>query len=94
MITVGMNYEVLPGKEKIFENAFEAVLNAMKTMAGHKDSKLFHDVHQTGHYMIISEWNDESAFQSFIRSEQFAKVANWGKEQVLSGRPRHQIFHV
>lgn len=92
MITVGMNYEVLKGKEKIFENAFEGVLKLMKTLAGHKDSKLYQDVHHAGHYLIISEWDSESTFQSFIGSEQFAKVVDWGKGQILSARPRHRIF--
>ena len=92
MITVGMNYDVIPGKEKIFENAFQGVLNVMKEMAGHSHSELYQNVNKPGGYLIVSEWNDEAAFQGFIRSEQFAKVANWGKEQILTGRPRHQIY--
>ena len=92
MITVGMNYEVLPGKEKIFEDAFQGVLDVMKKMKGHINSQLYQDVHKKGAYLIISEWESQTAFQSFISSEQFAKVTSWGREQILSSRPRHHIY--
>ena len=32
------------------------------------------------------------AFLAFIRSDAFREVTNWGKEQILAGRPRHRIF--
>ena len=92
MITVGMNYEVLEGKEKIFENAFQAVLAAMNKMPGHKHSRLCRDVHKPGSYVILSEWESQESFESFIRSEQFAQVTTWGKEQILKGRPSHRIY--
>ena len=28
----------------------------------------------------------------FIKSDSFAKVTNWGKEQILAGRPKHQVY--
>ena len=55
-------------------------------------SKLYKEVGSPQSYLIVSEWNDEAAFNAFIRSEAFAKVTNWGKEQILSGRPKHQIY--
>jgi len=92
MVTVGMNYTVLPGKEAVFERAFQAVLNVMREMPGHTNSHLYRDVSAANSYLIVSEWNDRGAFDSFVRSEQFAKVTNWGKEQILAGRPRHQVY--
>lgn len=92
MVTVGMNYSVLPGKEEVFERAFASVLDVMKQMPGHAASHLYKDVSATSNYLIVSEWNDRQAFDSFIRSEQFAKVTNWGKEQILAGRPKHHIY--
>ena len=38
------------------------------------------------------EWSDEQAFQDFIRSDAFRNVTNWGKEQILSGRPQHKVY--
>lgn len=93
MVTIGMNYRVLPGKEETFEKAFRSVLAVMGGMAGHVESHLFRDVDDAQTYLIVSEWNDEAAFQAFIRSEQFANVTNWGAEQILAGRPKHQVYH-
>jgi heme-degrading monooxygenase HmoA len=92
MITVGMNYRVLPGKEETFENAFRAVLNAMIAIPGHKESHLYRDVDDPAGYLIVSEWENREAFDGFTGSDQFRKVANWGKEQILAGRPRHEIY--
>ena len=92
MITVGMNYEILEGKEIVFEKAFSNVLQVMKDMQGHQRSFLYKDVNQFNSYLIISEWSDKEAFDAFIRSERFAKVVSWGKEQILASRPRHQIY--
>lgn len=92
MVTVGMNYTVLPGKEAVFERAFTQVLAVMKEMPGHTESHLYRDVADARAYLIVSEWNDRAQFDAFVRSEQFAKVTNWGKEQILAGRPKHQVY--
>ncbi len=92
MVTIGMNYQVLAGKETVFEKAFQAVLTVMSTSPGHTVSKLYKDVSSPQSYLIVSEWNDQTAFNDFIRSEAFAKVTNWGKEQILAGRPKHQVY--
>ena len=92
MVTIGMNYKVLAGKEEVFEKAFQRVLESMQTMTGHTSSKLFKEVNNSQSYVILSEWNDKAAFDSFIKSDSFAKVTNWGKEQILAGRPSHQTF--
>ncbi len=92
MVTIGMNYTVLPGKEAVFERAFLQVLTVMKEMPGHTESHLYRDVGSANSYLIVSEWNDKSQFDGFVKSEQFAKVTNWGKEQILAGRPKHQVY--
>lgn len=92
MITIGMNYQVLPGKEEVFERAFNSVLETMRTSPGHTQSHLYKDVQAQNSYLIISDWNDKQAFDTFVKSEAFAKVTNWGKEQILAGRPKHQVF--
>jgi heme-degrading monooxygenase HmoA len=92
MITVGMNYHVLPGKEKAFEDVFSAVLAAMKEMPGHTASHLYRDVFENQKYLIVSDWSDRAAFDGFTRSERFRQVTNWGKEQILAGRPTHEYY--
>lgn len=92
MITVGMDYHVLPGKQHDFEEKFQAVLGALRDAAGHTESKLYRDVSDDASYLIVSQWSDEKAFGDFIHSQAFRDVTNWGKEQILSGRPQHKIY--
>lgn len=92
MITVGMNYRVIPGKERDFENKFADVVSALNKAEGHVKSTLWKDVNGEGSYLITSEWNDESEFQNFIRSDAFRDVTNWGREQILSARPEHRVY--
>ena len=92
MVTVGMNYRVLAGKERAFEDVFQAVRTLMNDMHGHSSSMLYRDVFDAQRYLIISDWNDRSAFDAFIASDRFREVANWGKQQVLAERPTHDYY--
>lgn len=92
MITVGMNYHVLAGKQQEFEGKFNAVLEALNGAAGHTESNLYRDVNDNQSYLIASQWNDEQAFTEFIRSDAFKAVTNWGKEQILDQRPQHKVY--
>lgn len=92
MVTVGMNYQVLEGKGEEFESVFKKVLGIMNDMKGHSDSHLYQDVSDSGSYLIVSEWSERSAFDAFIASDRFKGVVNWGKEEVLAGRPKHEVY--
>jgi len=92
MITVGMNYRVLPGKEHDFESKFAGVVAALNAAPGHTSSTLWKDVADGTSYLITSEWSEEQAFLDFIHSAAFKEVTTWGKEQILSGRPQHKIY--
>jgi len=92
MTTIGMHYDVLPGKEQTFVDGFTRVLDALRQTAGHQDSHLYEDVHQKGSYLIVSEWASMEAFQAFIRSDAFRSVTDWGKQEILRGRPRHKVY--
>jgi heme-degrading monooxygenase HmoA len=92
MITIGMNYNVIEGKEETFETAFNKVVAAMGGMDGHTETHMFSDINDRQHYLIVSRWSDKTAFDAFIGSDSFRNVVNWGKEQILSGRPSHEIY--
>lgn len=92
MVTIGMNYDVLEGKNNEFETVFYKVLDLMDEMDGHSKTNLFRDVRNGQTYLIMSEWTDEAAFNAFISSDQFKKVADWGKSQILAGRPHHEVY--
>ncbi len=92
MITVGMNYHVIEGKQQDFEGKFAAVIDALQAAVGHTSSTLWKDVSDAASYLITSEWSEEQAFTDFIRGDAFRAVTDWGKEQILSGRPQHKIY--
>ena len=41
MITVGMNYKIVPGKDDEFVAVFDKVLKIMSDMKGHGDTKIY-----------------------------------------------------
>ena len=93
MVTIGMNYEVLPGKERVFEDACARVVETMETIDGHDRSEIFKSISsEAPSYLIVSRWESEDAFRSFVASDAFKKVTNWGKENILRDRPRHTTY--
>ena len=93
MVTIGMNYFVLPGKEEVFEAACAKVVETMRGIDGHDESSLYREVGEGDPtYLIVSRWANEEAFNDFIASDAFKKVTNWGKENILSGRPQHTTY--
>ena len=92
MTTIGMHYDVIPGKEQEFEKGFLSVIDHLKTVAGHVESKLYEDVASEGSYLILSQWDSRESFDGFMRSPEFAKVTSWGRAEILRGRPRHKVY--
>ena len=92
MTTIGMHYDVLPGKAEEFEKGFNSVLEHLRKTAGHVDSRLYQDTNSPGSYLILSEWQTKESFEAFIHSDRFKAVTNWGKAEILRGRPRHKVY--
>ncbi len=62
MVTIGMNYDVLEGKEQVFEKAFERVREAMSQPEGHADSRLYRQVGaDSPEYLIVSRWSSSAS---------------------------------
>jgi heme-degrading monooxygenase HmoA len=92
MTTIGMHYEVVPGKEEEFERGFLGVLEHLKTVPGHVESHLYEDVASVGSYVILSEWTTREDFERFLHSDAFKQVVAWGKAEILRSRPRHKVY--
>ncbi|MBI1319521.1 MAG: antibiotic biosynthesis monooxygenase [Candidatus Hydrogenedens sp.] len=92
MVTVGMNYQVRAGQDEKFVSVFKSVMALMNDLPGHVKTHLYHDVFEPGSYVILSEWQTEADFEAFQNTEQFKKVTSWGREQILEGRPRHEVY--
>ena len=92
MTTIGMHYDVVPGKEEEFEQGFLKVLDFLKTLPGHVESHMYEDVQSVGSYVILSQWDTKESFEAFMRSDAFQRVVAWGKAEMLRSRPRHKIY--
>jgi heme-degrading monooxygenase HmoA len=92
MTTIGMHYDVVPGKEEEFERGFIAVLDHLKTVPGHVESHMYEDVQSVGSYVILSQWQSRESFDTFLRSDAFKQVTAWGKAELLRSRPRHKVY--
>ena len=44
MVTIGMNYQVLAGKDDVFEGACRKVLEVMDDADGHEESKILRNI--------------------------------------------------
>ena len=67
MITVGMNYHVIEGKQQDFEEKFAGVIDALRAADGHTSSTLWKDVSDNASYLITSEWSDEIEVRPMLR---------------------------
>lgn len=94
MITVGMNYKVIAGKQQEFEDKFASVLVALRAAGGHVESSLYRKIDDDSTYLILSEWADQGKFAQFLRSDSFRSVTDWGKAEILADRPRHTVYKV
>jgi heme-degrading monooxygenase HmoA len=92
MVTIGMNYKVLPGKGDEFVQKFRAVLSVINETSGHEKSNLFQDVDDPRTFLIVSNWSELNAFQNFIQSQSFKDVTSFGKENILAERPSHKVY--
>lgn len=92
MVTVGLYYEVRPGQEQVFEDTVDDVINLLAKNTGHVKSFLYRDVKNPRSYAIISEWSSQNDFTTFIRSDIFHQVKEFGKDQVLEQPPRHKVY--
>ena len=92
MVTIGMNYSVLPGKEQVFEDACSRVVETMQGIDGHEESHIYSRLGEDPAYLIVSRWQSEDAFNAFVASDAFKKVTNWGKQNILSARPSHTTY--
>lgn len=93
MVTIGMNYYVREGKERVFEDACRSVLEVLAEAEGHDESKIYRCIDAGDpEYLIVSRWSDEEAFRRFIASDRFKKVTNWGAQNILAGPPRHTTY--
>lgn len=91
MVTFGLNYDVKPGFGEEFERVTLESLELMKTVDGHRETRLYKDVNNPHSYLIYSDWETREAFAAFMRSDAFKQVQTLGRD-ILAGPPRHNVY--
>ena len=92
MITVGMTFKIVLGKEEQFEDAYKKILNVLNHAEGHSGSRLYRDSEDPSTFLLMSEWLDQRAFDICIDSKQYREAVDWNREQILAGKIHHRIF--
>lgn len=92
MLTVGLYYDVKPGKEKDFESYFEAVKREIEKFDGFISALLYKRVDKQNSYLIYSEWKDRDSFEKFIHSREFSGAKSGGSDMLIS-RPFHKVYN-
>lgn len=93
MLTVGLYYDVIPGKERDFEEYFKVVAEQLTKVEGYVSALLYKRVDVPNSYLIYSEWKDKDTFDAFIKSREFSG-AKEGGSTMLMGRPSHRIYNL
>lgn len=97
MVTLGMSYRVVPGREEEFERVFDSVVEQLAAVDGHVRTRLLQacdgaSPDEGAEYVIQSEWRDRRSFDAFLDSSVFARVTAWGGREILRDRPEHTIY--
>jgi heme-degrading monooxygenase HmoA len=91
MITFGLNYDVKDEFIPQFLSVANQVLEMMPSLEGHVKTALYSDVNSPNSFMIYSEWENDSAFRAFMKSDAFKGVQNMTRDMLLN-RPKHKIY--
>ena len=88
-----MNYQIFEDKEDLFLEKFKGVIELLNSMKAHQSTQLYKDVYSLKpSFLVISEWETRDAFLDFIKSDIFRQTTDWGKDGILSERPRHKVY--
>ena len=93
MVTVGMQYRVVPEKQEEFVGVFDEILAAMKGTPGHHDTRLFREVGEPRNFYILSHWDTEDAYHAFVRGEAMDRILTGAHGKLLDGRPQHKVYY-
>lgn len=92
MVTVGVNCEVLEGKESAFERKLERMVAALNATEGHVRTVLYKSLVCPRSYLVLSEWKAREAFEAFTESAPFVKATSWETSTILASRPTHEVY--
>lgn len=82
MQTFGLNYDVKPERTEEFKETLMQLIDTMKGVDGHIETRLFADVGQPNSMMIYSNWKTKAEFARFVRSDTFRQALDHAREML------------
>ena len=70
MIRVIIEREIAEGLEQYYEAAIADLLGVMANATGYVSGESSVDIHRTNHYVVITRWIDEAAWQRWYQSSE------------------------
>ena len=70
MIRVIIEREVAEGLEEFYETAVANLLGVMANAHGYLSGESLVDIHRPNHYVVVTRWIDESAWNRWYRSNE------------------------
>jgi len=97
MIRVIIEREVAEGLEEFYESAIANLLGAMSNAAGYLSGESLVDIRQPNHYVVVTRWVDESAWNRWYRSSERQQMLDAIRPFLLDDEKfallRQLIFH-
>jgi heme-degrading monooxygenase HmoA len=97
MIRVIIEREVAEGLEEYYEAAIANLLGVMSNAAGYMSGESLVDIHRPNHYVVVTRWTDEAAWQRWHLSSERQQMLDAIRPFLLNEEKftllRQLIFH-
>ncbi len=97
MIRVIIEREVAEGLEEFYESAIVNLLDVMSNAAGYLSGESLVELHRPNHYVVVTRWIDESAWNRWYRSSERQQMLDAIRPFLLDDEKftllRQLIFH-
>ncbi len=70
MIRVIIEREIAEGLEQFYEKAISNLLEVMISAPGYLSGESLVDIHRPNHYVVVTRWSNEDAWNRWFRSPQ------------------------
>jgi heme-degrading monooxygenase HmoA len=97
MIRVIIEREIAEGLEEFYEAAIANLLDVMANANGYLSGESLADMHRPNHYVVVTRWIDESAWNRWYQSSERQQVLDAIRPFLLNEEKitllRQLIFH-
>src|SRR5210317_546241 len=76
MIMVIIERQVAEGLERYYESEVTRLLEVMKDAPGYLTGETLVEIHRPNHYLVLTRWSNEEAWNRWFHSEQRQELLN------------------